>query len=216
MMKRILFFAALALLVASCEKDPDFDKLDADLAVYTDHSSTFGFDKVETYYLPDSILEAGGYRASYWTDNNARQIINQAAACMDAYGYKRITDWKLKNTADVGLQLSYVAQRNQVTQVGGFGGWWDYGFWGPWYSGWYYPYAVSYTYDTNTFIMEMVDLKADKQQASAKLPVVWYAQASGFMYGGRYNLQLLTNAVSQAFKQSSSIFNHLLMQNNKK
>lgn len=36
-----------------------------------------------------------------------------------------------------------------------------------------------------------------------KLPVVWYASASGFQYGNsRINMQLLLNGVDQAFNQS--------------
>lgn len=36
-----------------------------------------------------------------------------------------------------------------------------------------------------------------------KLPVVWYASASGFQYGNsRINMQLLLNGVDQAFDQS--------------
>lgn len=53
-----------------------------------------------------------------------------------------------KADADLGVQLSYIAQQVNVT-TGWWGGWWDYGFWGPWWGGWYYPYTVSYSYATN-------------------------------------------------------------------
>ena len=87
---------------------------------------------------------------------------------------------------------------------GYWGGWWDYGFWGPW-SGWYYPYPVSYSYNTNTLVMEMVDLTADEDGTQKNLPVVWYASASGFQYSGQFNQMMLQNSVVQAFEQSPYI-----------
>ena len=74
-----------------------------------------------------------------------------------------------------------------------YGGWWDAGFWGPyWGGGWYYPYPVTYSYDTGTLIMEMVDLRQPVDQSNQnKLPVIWHAYASGLLYGNsHFNLQL--------------------------
>ena len=88
-----------------------------------------------------------------------------------------------------------------------FGGWWSSGFWGPWWSGWYYSYPVTYSYDTNTLVMEIVDL-TDKSEdgTQKKLPVVWDASASGFQYNNsKINMQLLLNGVDQAFNQSTYI-----------
>ena len=74
----------------------------------------------------------------------------------------------------------------------------------PW-SGWYYPYPVSYSYNTNTLVMEMVDLTADEDGTQKNLPVVWYASASGFQYSGQFNQMMLQNSVVQAFEQSPYI-----------
>lgn len=203
-MRKMLFFACLLLGLSACEKDPDMNQLDADLVVYTDYDKGADFGSYKTYFLPDSILEVGGYRATYWKDENAKAIINKVAAEMDARGYTRILDSEKKEEANVGLQLSYVAQTTQVITGGYCGGWWDYGFWGPW-SGWYYPYPVSYSYNTNTLVMEMVDLTADEGGAQKNLPVVWYASASGFQYSGQFNQMMLQNSVVQAFEQSPYI-----------
>ena len=203
-MRNLLILFGVLLLAASCEKDPDYDKIDANLAVYTDHDKATDFTKFKTYYLPDSILEASSRHASYWKDENAQELISTVASNMDKMGYKRITDPKQKDNADIGLQMSYVAQNTQVVTGGDFGGWWDYGFWGPWWGGWYYPYPVVYSYDTNALIIEMVDLSANNDgKEHGKLPVVWYASASGFNYSSRYNQKLLTNAIDQAFSQSA-------------
>lgn len=203
-MRKMLFFACLLLGLSACEKDPDMNQLDADLVVYTDYDKDADFGSYKTYFLPDSILEAGGYRATYWKDENAKAIINKVAAEMDARGYTRILDPEKKEEANVGLQLSYVAQTTQVITGGYWGGWWDYGFWGPW-SGWYYPYPVSYSYNTNTLVMEMVDLTAGEDGTQKNLPVVWYASASGFQYSGQFNQMMLQNSVVQAFEQSPYI-----------
>ena len=70
--------------------------------------------------------------------------------------------------------------------------------------GWYYPYTVNYSYDTNTLVMEMVDL-SDGGEENAKLPVVWYADASGYQYNSNYDIRLMTEAIEQAFEQSPYI-----------
>lgn len=87
-------FACLLLGLSACEKDPDMNQLDADLVVYTDYDKDADFGGYKTYFLPDSILEAGGHRATYWKDENAKAIINKVAAEMDARGYTRILDPK--------------------------------------------------------------------------------------------------------------------------
>ena len=108
-MRKMLFFACLLLGLSACEKDPDMNQLDADLVVYTDYDKDADFGGYKTYFLPDSILEAGGHRATYWKDENAKAIINKVAAEMDARGYTRILDPEKKEEANVGLQLSGLA-----------------------------------------------------------------------------------------------------------
>ena len=156
-MKKLLFpLFMLAMIVTSCEKDPDMNKLDSDYSVYTDYDNSVHFNEFSTYYLPDSILVPdNSLKANYWKDENAQNIISAVAHEMEQKGYVRTED---KEKANVGIQLSYAQQRIQITTGGWYGGWWDAGFWGPyWGGGWYYPYPVTYSYDTGTLIMEMVD-----------------------------------------------------------
>lgn len=206
MKKNLFYLTSIFMLLgfSACEKEPDMEELDADLVVYTDYDKDADFGEYQTYFLPDSILEAGGHKVSYWKDENALSIINTIAEEMESRGYKRITDPEKKEEASVGVQVSYVAQTTQVITGGYWGGWWDFGFWGPW-SGWYYPYPISYSYDTNTLIMEMVNLTAKEENKSKDLPVIWYASASGFQYSGQFNQVLLKDAVKQAFEQSPYI-----------
>lgn len=208
-MKKLLFpLFMLAMIVTSCEKDPDMNKLDSDYSVYTDYDNSVHFNEFSTYYLPDSILVPdNSLKANYWKDENAQNIISAVAHEMEQKGYVRTED---KEKANVGIQLSYAQQRIQMTTGGWYGGWWDAGFWGPyWGGGWYYPYPVTYSYDTGTLIMEMVDLRqpADKSNQN-KLPVIWHAYASGLLYGNsHFNMQLTLNAVNQVFAQSPYLSN---------
>mgnify|MGYP000095014611 FL=1 len=190
-MKKLLFpLFMLAMIVTSCEKDPDMNKLDSDYSVYTDYDNSVHFNEFSTYYLPDSILVPdNSLKANYWKDENAQNIISAVAHEMEQKGYVRTED---KEKANVGIQLSYAQQRIQMTT-----------------GGWYYPYPVTYSYDTGTLIMEMVDLRqpADKSNQN-KLPVIWHAYASGLLYGNsHFNMQLTLNAVNQAFAQSPYLSN---------
>lgn len=198
----------LAVLASSCEKEPDFNKLDSDYVVYTDYSADADFGSYKTYFMPDSILEAGSSnKATYWSDENALQLIGEIESKMNERGYQRLGKEE-KDNAELGLQVTYVAETNRVITGGGYyGGWWDYGFWGPWWDSWYYSYPISYSYDTGTIIMELIDLtKKDVNSTSNRLSVIWYANAQGYRYSSqRANMQLMLNAIDQAFEQSQYI-----------
>lgn len=172
-MKKILVLTCMALGMMSCEKDPDLGQLDTNMVVYTDYDSKTDFGKFQTYFLPDSILEAGSHHATYWKDENAQKIIAAVEAEMNSRGYRRITDPAQKADADLGVQLSYIAQQVNVT-TGWWGGWWDYGFWGPWWGGWYYPYTVSYSYDTNSLVMEWWTCPMAAKKGTKRPSCPWY------------------------------------------
>ena len=206
-MKKFLVLAISLIALASCEKDPDMSQLGSDFTVYTDYDSSTDFSNFTTYCLPDSILVPGdGMKNSYWKDESAQRLISAAAEAMDSLGYKRVTN---PDEATLGLQLSFTQMRTHVTDfVGGgmYGSWWNFAFWGPYWGGWYYPYPISYSYDTGTLMMEMVDLTkrtAATDDEKQDLTVVWHAYADGLLYGSsRINLQLALRALNQAFTQS--------------
>ena len=120
-MKKLLFpLFMLAMIVTSCEKDPDMNKLDSDYSVYTDYDNSVHFNEFSTYYLPDSILVPdNSLKANYWKDENAQNIISAVAHEMEQKGYVRTED---KEKANVGIQLSYAQQRIQITTGGWYGG----------------------------------------------------------------------------------------------
>ena len=73
--------------------------------------------------------------------------------------------------------------------------------------GWYYPYAVNYSYSTGSFISELLNLEAPQGQ-SEKLPVLWTSYMSGLLSGSTsVNTKLAVQGVNQAFTQSTYLTN---------
>jgi hypothetical protein len=210
-MKKLIPLLFAGLFLASCEKDADTDKLDHQFAVYTNYDKDVDFKQFQTYYLPDSILIIGDKdKTEYWNDANAQRIIDTYVFNMDNRGFLRVTE---RENADLGLQVSYVKNTYVYTDYGypewwwGYPGYWDAPYCGNWGRGWYYPYAVSYSYSTGSFLTEALNLNAAQGQ-NAKLPIIWSAYMSGLLSGSTdTNVELATKAVSQAFTQSPYLTN---------
>ena len=210
-MKKIIPFLLATFAFTACEKDADTDKLDNKFVVYTSYDKSANFKQFSTYYLPDSILIIGSNKTQeYWSDADAQKIIDTYLFNMDNRGYQRVTN---REDADLCLQISYVKNTYVFTDYGypewwwGYPGYWDVPFWGNWGGGWYYPYAVNYSYSTGSFITELLNLDAPQGQ-SAKLPVLWTAYMSGMLSGSTdVNVELAAQAVAQAFSQSTYLTN---------
>ena len=204
-MKKLIPLLMAVFTFTACEKDADTDKLDNKFVVYTNYDKSANFKQFNTYYLPDSILIIGDKdKQEYWKDANAQKIIDTYVFNMDNRGYTRVTE---RDEADLGLQLSYVKNTYVFTDYGypewwwGYPGYWDVPYWGNW-GDWYYPYAVTYTYSTGSFVTEMLNLDAP-QGLNAKLPVLWTAYMSGLLSGSTsVNVNRAIEAVNQAFTQS--------------
>ena len=99
-----------------------------------------------------------------------------------------------------------LAAYTENMEAKGYPGYWGASYWGNW-GGWYYPYAVTYSYSTNSFITEMVNLKADEGEGK-KLPVIWTSYLTGFETGSKaINRTLAIEAVNQSFTQSPYLTN---------
>ena len=216
-MKKILPFFLLVLLLASCQKDPDMSKLSDDFVVFTDHNKDANFESFTTFYIPDSVMVIGNSeKPEFWSATEANDIVSTLVSGMEGRGYTRTMD---KEAADLGLQVSFVKNVNYFTNYHdnpywwwGYPGYnWWYGYWGNWtgaWNGWYYPYPVTYSYNTGTLIMEMVNLTDHPEDTSqkVKLPVIWHSYATGLLFeNSKYNMQLTLDAVNQAFDQSPYI-----------
>ena len=196
---------ALTVTIVSCQKDPSTSDLHKDYLVYTAYDTSVNFSGFNTYYIPDSILlMTDESQDVYWSDEDALEIVNAVVTNMNAYGYTRTED---KETADLGIQMSYV---KQVTYFVGYDNpywWWYYpyywspGYWGDWY-GWHYPYQVYYGYTAGSMLIEMMNLETGTA-SQKKLPVIWDSYIGGLLTNSaELNQPRSLQAVDQAFEQS--------------
>ena len=209
-MKKLIPLLLVVLTFAACEKDPDTDKLDNKYLVYTNYDSKADFKAFQTYYMPDSILVIGDKKEDeYWKDESAQEILQAYATNMNNRGFVRVDD---REEANLGLQVSYIKSTYYFNDYGrpewwwNYPGYWDAPYWGNW-GGWYYPYAVTYTYSTGSFITELLNLEAT-QGEKEKLPVLWTSYMSGLLSGSTsVNTKLAVEGVNQAYAQSSYLTN---------
>lgn len=205
-MKRIIPLLAMVWMVTACEKEADSGKMDEKYLVYTNYDQKADFKSFNSYYLPDSILLIGNKQtAEYWKDSQAATILQAYESNMAQRGYIRVNN---REEADLGLQVSYIESTYYFTDYGqpqwwwNFPGYWDAPYWGNW-GNWYYPYAVTYSYSTGSFLTELLNLEAP-QGASAQLPVLWTSYMSGMLSGSsEVNARLAVEGVNQAFAQST-------------
>ena len=201
-MKKFLIPTLLAttMLMASCQKSPDTDRLDNSYLVYTNYDSGTDFKTFSTYHVIDSILIIGNNeKAAYWNNANSQKIVDAYASKLELAGYQPADD---PQSADLVLQLSYV---NTTYYFNAFspGPWWNsypgYWNWGGW--GWYYPYSFTYSYSTGSIIGELVDTNSPTP-LNDKLTVVWNSYICGLLNGNNLSLARTLKAIDQAFEQS--------------
>ncbi len=204
-----------AVLLTGCQKDPSTSNLRDEYLVYTAHDRQADFSAIDTYYIPDSILligsnavnEEGKKVAKYWKDTDALTLIGTVVSEMNSRGYTRLTDGELRQTADAGFQLSYIEETTYFSGYSNPYWWWDYpyywtpDYWGYW-GGWYYPFAVYYSYTTGSLLIEMVDLQHG-DTTTRKLPILWNCYISGLLQGKQQiRINKAVEAIEQAFEQS--------------
>lgn len=203
-MKKLIPILLAVFAFASCEKDPDMGKLDNNYLVYTNYDKKADFKTPTTFYLADKILIIGDTEEpKYLEGKAAEEILAAYTKNMETRGYAPET----QENADLGIQVSYIQSTYYLTSYGQPEWWWNYpgywnpGYWGNW-GGWYYPYAVTYSYSTNSFLTEMVNLQAPSGEGK-NLPVVWTSYLTGFETGSSaINRTLAVEAVNQSFVQS--------------
>ena len=209
-MKRLIPILLAVFAFAACEKDPDMDKLDNDYLVYTNYDKKADFKQFSTYYIPDSVLVIGDKKdPEYWKGEAAEAIINAYKENLNSKGFTYTDN---KDAADLGIQVSYVQSTYYFTDYGqpewwwNYPGYWDAPYWGNWGGG-YYPYVVNYSITTNSFLTEIMNLKAPEGEKQ-KLPVLWSSFLSGpASYSGKVNQTLVVRAINQSFAQSPYLTN---------
>ena len=212
-MRKFLALLFLLPLLAACEKDPNLSKLDYDFVVYTSHDDNADFKNAKTYYVADSVLTiTDKEKTEYLSSSEGDPMIQAIVDNMNSHGYERVF---VKDSADLGIQASFVKNAYYLYGYNGPYWWWGYpGYWGPGYWGsgysnqWYYPYPVSYGFSVGSLLTEIVGLKEGKEREDQKLPVLWTAYMTGLLSGSeKINTQLSVNAINEAFAQSTYITN---------
>lgn len=204
-------FVLLAVMLTSCEKNDEMEKLDADYRVETDYDTETDFGAFKTYYLPDSILFIGQNEKVQFLDSlSAKPILDACHRNIQERGYVRSDN---KGDADLGLQMTYIASTYHFTGYTaspywwwGFSGYWNPFYWGNW-GYWYYPYPVHFSISTGALLTDMLNLKAE-QGKGKRLPVVWQSYLTGLLHkSNALNVALAARGIEQAFKQSEYITN---------
>jgi hypothetical protein len=205
-MKKLFFILSAAAMLTACEREPDLDKLDYDYLVYTAYDEDADFSTMSTYYLPDEIPVVTDNQDTVFLSNAiAEPILAAYITALDSLGYTLTTD---KDSADVGLQISYIRSTYLFTTYNTYPDYWwgSTGYW-PWYwgggwgGGFYRPFPVTYSLTTNSFITEMVQLDSTTG-TSAKLPVVWTSYMVAPTGSTVINTSMVAEAVARAFAQS--------------
>ena len=205
-MKKILFFSALALMAVACHKEPYPQDGDMEYLVYTAPAKDVNFANFQTFDMADSVLVIGqSEKPQYSASNNALALIQQYRTNMEKLGYIYTPS---NPDADLGIQLTYVVKTQRYVQYYDdpywwldYPGYWPSGYWGNW-TGWYYPYPVTYTYTTNALITDMVDLTGEEREG-AKLEIVWSNYIGGPAGSSVSNdVERMKAAIDQAFAQS--------------
>lgn len=205
-MKKILLISTVLLAAFACQKEPYAD-VDDDYLVYTSPGKNATFASYSTFDLADSLLIIGQSKnPEYSQSNNALALIQAVRTNMENLGYIYTPD---NPNADLGIQMTYVVKTERYVQYYNdpywwldFPGYWSPGYWGN-YTGFYYPYPVTYTYSTNALMIDMVNLTTPKTGNEA-LEVVWSAYIGGPSSGNaNYDVDLMKNAINQAYVQSA-------------
>ena len=205
-MKKILLISAVMLAAVACHKEPYTDS-DNEYLVYTTPGKDVNFTSYKTFDLADSLLIIGqSEKPEYSQSDNALALIQAVRTNMEKMGYIYTPS---NPNADLGIQMTFVVKTERYVQYYNdpywwldYPGYWSPGFWGN-YTGFYYRYPVSYTYSTNSLMIDMVDLTTPKTGNEA-LEVIWSAFLGGPAgFGPVSDLNKMKTSIDQAFAQSS-------------
>jgi hypothetical protein len=210
-MKTINLLMALPvalIIVTACQKEPSSHDMDNEYLVYTAPSKDADLSRYLTFDIADSVLVIGQTDKPYYSQSkNALALIQAFKTNMEDRGYVYTPS---NPDAELGIQVTYIVKTERYIQYNNnpywwmdYPGYWPAGYWGDW-TGWYYPYPVTYTYTTNALIADMVDLTPVVTADESKpLTIVWSSYIGGPASPSIYaDVQRMRVAINQAFKQS--------------
>lgn len=204
-MKRFLFISTLALLALACQKEPYSQDVDGQYLVYTAPAKDVSFAEFTTFDIADSVLVIGQTDKPFYSKSkNALELVQAFRTNMESLGYVYLPSNPL---AQLGIQLTYIENTERYVQYYDdpywwldYPGYWPAGSWGDW-TGWYYPYPVTYSYTTNALLADMADLT--ERDKDGKLEIVWSCYIGGpASYSLNYDVSRMKDSADQAFAQS--------------
>jgi len=199
-------------LLSSCYPNDDITNSETDI-VMTQFVDTVHFDRLQTYFLPDTVLpikspdDTSTYKKNPYTD----LIISTIADNMDAFGYQRIMEPDSNNLPDILVIASSLKSTTTTVWYPYYPGWgwwgwgWSsryYGWWGGYYPPYYGgPYVSSYT--TGTVKINMTDpWNPIEVKGDTVMPVYWDATITGLLQGNLIEDRIKTN-IDKAFDLST-------------
>ncbi|RAW00728.1 DUF4136 domain-containing protein [Pseudochryseolinea flava] len=201
MFKKIfILFPAVVFVLGSCQNEPDDIKLYDELVVSTQYDNDADFSAYQSYAIATDTI---GYVSGNPKDTirvykgdfpYPRLVINAVKSAIGT----NLEQKNIDQDPDVGINIYVVSELNLYQQVV----YPTYGYYGG-YSGYYYPYTLTYAQNTATLVVEMVDLK--NRDAQNRVRVVWSAYMGDVISSVDYEKQSV-DAIAQAFKQSSYLF----------
>ncbi|MBR5810127.1 MAG: DUF4136 domain-containing protein [Bacteroidales bacterium] len=210
-MRKILFISAAVLLMAACQKEPYTSDNDNSYLVYTSPGKDVNFTQYKTFDMTDSLLVIGqGSKPKYVRNDAVKAILLDFRRNMEARGFVYTPD---AETADLGVQLTYVIKTERFVQFYSdpywwldYPGYWPSGYWGNW-NGYYMPRPVTYTYTTNALLTDIVNLTGEQKEGTP-LEILWTSYIGGPAGSTiQGDVTRMTEAIDQAFKQSEYLKN---------
>lgn len=208
-MKKFIPILCIASLFASCEKEPDLDNVEDQVVTYTQYDTDAEFSTYSTFYVADKVAVIGHSDSKELESSIADQLINEVTTEMASRGYTQVQD---KESADLGIQLSYIETRHTSSVACpywwiDYPGYWGPSYWGPWYDSWYYAYRNYFSYYNGALLCDMLDLTTDVPDVrEQKLPVIWQSYSVGLVSNSQEtNTQNMLQGLGQAFAQSPYI-----------
>jgi hypothetical protein len=204
--KSLLILGTLGLLLLGCyPQGPEYiDDLDL---VYTNHNADYDFASKGTYARPDEIIKITGDPN---LDNDPETVPPQVAnAIFDAFDTNmEDLGWTRVDPAVVEPDVVMLPATLETTTITYWYDYW-YGWWGGYYPGYpgggYYPgypsYPVVTSYSTGTLMFIITDGEPLSEEEEGDHVIQWTFAANGVLTGS-YDVNRVTKAIDQGFKQS--------------
>jgi len=195
----IIFIGLLTMLPGCYPDGPDYVE-DLDLVV-TQHDTSFDFQTLSTFAIPDTVVKITGNLAS----GEPIEFVNQAYATIVVNSIRENltndgwTEVAKNANPDVIILPSTIQSTTTVY-------YYDYGYWGWYYPysywGWYYPYPIyGGSYTSGSVFIQMTYPAG--QTASDNIPVIWTAILNGLLEGSTSSIQSrVVSGINTSFQAS--------------